>query len=42
MQYSASYLRGEVNMAVRPSDLGKADVLDKYADLLAERIEEVR
>ena len=31
LMYAASYLRGEVNLAVRISDLGKADVLDKYA-----------
>lgn len=40
--YAAGYLRGEHTTIVRPSDLERAEILEKYAREMATRIREVR
>ena len=40
--YAAEYLRGHSATIIRPADLERADILDKYISKLATRVREVR
>lgn len=42
LEYAAGYLRGERATIVRPSDIERAEILEKYSRKMSTKVREVR